>query len=76
MKIYILSLLFLSQSVLADVNFVDRIGVIVEEGIIMESEINDALEQAIKNLKKNAERVDPADTYLSDGSSKTSLKKN
>ena len=52
MKIYILSLLLLSKSVLADVNFVDRIGIIVEEGIIMESEVNNALEQAIKNLKK------------------------
>ena len=45
MKIYILSLLLLSKSVLADVNFVDRIGIIVEEGIIMESEVNNALEQ-------------------------------
>ena len=61
MKIYILSLLFLSQSVLADVNFVDRIGVIVEEGIIMESEINDALEQAIKNLKKNGNQIPPSE---------------
>ena len=59
MKIYILSLLLLSKLVLADVNFVDRIGVIVEEGIIMESEVNNALEQAIKNLKKNGNQIPP-----------------
>ena len=59
MKIYILSLLLLSKSVLADVNFVDRIGIIVEEGIIMESEVNNALEQAIKNLKKNNNQIPP-----------------
>ena len=59
MKIYILSLLFLSQSVLAVVNFVDRIGIIVEEGIIMESEVNKALEQALNNLKKNNNQIPP-----------------
>ena len=46
----ILCLLLFSQILLSNVNFVDRIGVIVEEGIIMESEVNNALEQAIKNL--------------------------
>ena len=55
----ILSLLLFSQIILANVNFVDRIGVIVEEGIIMESEVNNALEQAIINLKKNGNQIPP-----------------
>ena len=55
----ILCLLLFSQIILANVNFVDRIGVIVEEGIIMESEVNNALEQAIKNLKKNGNQIPP-----------------
>lgn len=55
----ILCLLLFSQILLANVNFVDRIGVIVEEGIIMESEVNNALEQAIKNLKKNGNQIPP-----------------
>lgn len=55
----ILCLLLFSQIILANVNFVDRIGVIVEEGIIMESEVNNALEQSIKNLKKNGNQIPP-----------------
>lgn len=55
----ILCLLLFSQILFANVNFVDRIGVIVEEGIIMESEVNNALEQAIKNLKKNGNQIPP-----------------
>ena len=55
----ILCLLLFSQILLSNVNFVDRIGVIVEEGIIMESEVNNALEQAIKNLKKNGNQIPP-----------------
>ena len=55
----ILCLLLFSQILLSNVNFVDRIGVIVEEGIIMESEVNNALEQAIKNLKKNGNQITP-----------------
>ena len=59
MKTYIFCLLIFSQLVLANVNFVDRIGISVEEGIIMESEVNNALEQAIKNLKKNNNQIPP-----------------
>ncbi len=59
MKIYILSLFFLNQVIFADVNFIDRIAIIVEEGIIMESEVNDALELAVKNIKKNKSQVPP-----------------
>ncbi len=55
----ILCLLLFSQILLSNINFVDRIGVIVEEGIIMESEVNNALEQAIKNLKKNGNQIPP-----------------
>ncbi len=59
MKIYILSLFFLNQVIFADVNFIDRIAIIVEEGIIMESEVNDAIELAVKNIKKNKSQVPP-----------------
>ncbi len=59
MKIYILSLFFLNQVIFADVKFIDRIAIIVEEGIIMESEVNDAIELAVKNIKKNKSQVPP-----------------
>ena len=61
----ILCLLLFSQILFTNVNFVDRIGVIVEEGIIMESEVNNALEQAIKNLKKNGNQIPPKEFLFS-----------
>jgi len=52
MKAIIFNLFFLSYLINADIKFIDRIAIIVEEGIIMESVVNKALENAISNLKK------------------------
>ena len=49
----------LSNLIFSEVEFLDRIAVIVDEGIIMESEVNDALEQTINNFKENGERLPP-----------------
>ena len=40
----------LSNLIFSEVDFLDRIAIIVDEGIIMESEVNDALEQTINNF--------------------------
>jgi peptidyl-prolyl cis-trans isomerase SurA len=45
--------------IFSDIDFIDRIAVIVDEGIIMESEVNRALERAITNLKKNNAQIPP-----------------
>ena len=52
MKLKILSLTLISQMIFSDIDFIDRIAVIVDEGIIMESEVNKALKRAISNLKQ------------------------
>ena len=49
----------LSNLIFSEVEFLDRIAVIVDEGIIMESEVNDALAQTINNFKENGERLPP-----------------
>ena len=49
----------LSSLIFSEVEFLDRIAIIVDEGIIMESEVNDALEQTINNFKENGERLPP-----------------
>ena len=49
----------LSNLIFSEVEFLDRIAVIVDEGIIMESEVNDALEQTINNFEENGERLPP-----------------
>ena len=59
MKLKILSLMLISQTIFSDVDFIDRIAVIVDEGIIMESEVNKALERAISNLKQNNTQIPP-----------------
>jgi peptidyl-prolyl cis-trans isomerase SurA len=59
MKLKILSLTLISQMIFSDVDFIDRIAVIVDEGIIMESEVNIALDRAISNLKKNNAQIPP-----------------
>ena len=61
MKLKILSLTLISQMIFSDIDFIDRIAVIVDEGIIMESEVNKALERAISNLKKNNAQIPPKD---------------
>ena len=59
MKLKILSLMLISQTIFSDIDFIDRIAVIVDEGIIMESEVNKALERAISNLKQNNTQIPP-----------------
>ncbi len=59
MKLKILSLTLISQMIFSDIDFIDRIAVIVDEGIIMESEVNKALERAITNLKQNKAQIPP-----------------
>ena len=59
MKLKILSLMLISQMIFSEIDFIDRIAVIVDEGIIMESEVNRALERAITNLKKNNAQIPP-----------------
>ena len=49
----------LSSLIFSEVEFLDRIAIIVDEGIIMESEVNDALEQTINNCKQSEERLPP-----------------
>ena len=49
----------LSNLIFSEVEFLDRIAIIVDEGIIMESEVNDALEQTINNFKESEERLPP-----------------
>ncbi len=59
MKRSILALIVFSHLSFAQINFIDRIAVIVEDGIIMESEVNEALEAAIDNLKKSNNQIPP-----------------
>ena len=59
MKFRILTLTLFSQIIFSDINFIDRIAVIVDEGIIMESEVNKSLERAITNLKQNNAQIPP-----------------
>tara|TARA_B100000575_G_scaffold271396_1_gene252646 strand:+ start:919 stop:2178 length:1260 start_codon:yes stop_codon:yes gene_type:complete len=59
MKRFFYCVFFLSPLIFSEINFLDRIAVIVDEGIIMESEVNDALENTIKNFNQNGERLPP-----------------
>ena len=59
MKFKILTLTLISQMIFSDIDFIDRIAVIVDEGIIMESEVNKALERAVSNLKLNNAQIPP-----------------
>ena len=59
MKLKILTFTLISQIIFSDIDFIDRIAVIVDEGIIMESEVNKALERAISNLKLNNAQIPP-----------------
>ena len=49
--------------VFSEINFVDRIAIIVEDGIIMESEVNEALKVSLNNLKKSNNQIPPKE-YL------------
>ena len=55
MKYYFLTFCFLSLFSIAEINFIDRIAIIVDDGIIMESELNEALENTITNFEESGE---------------------
>ncbi len=59
MKIYIFLLIIFSKFIFSKIDFLDQIAVIVDEGIIMESEVNLALENTIKNFKEKGEALPP-----------------
>tara|TARA_B100001989_G_scaffold91618_1_gene63783 strand:- start:42 stop:1316 length:1275 start_codon:yes stop_codon:yes gene_type:complete len=59
MKLKILTIMLTSQLAFSDIDFIDRIAVIVDEGIIMESEVNQALKRAISNFEKDNAQIPP-----------------
>ena len=63
MKIYFLLLIIFSKFIFSKIDFLDQIAVIVDEGIIMESEVNLALENTIKNFEEN-EKTLPSEKIL------------
>ena len=65
MKSYILAFCFYSLFLNAEINFIDRIAIIVDDGIIMESELNEALENTITNFEKSGERLPPREIIFS-----------
>ena len=58
MKFYLLVLFIFTKFIYSNINFLDQIAVIVDEGIIMESEVNIAL-GTIKNFQDNDEMLPP-----------------
>ena len=60
-----LILLSFANIILSDISFIDRIAIIVDEGIIMESELNEALENTIKNFEESGERLPPEEILFS-----------
>ena len=65
MKSYILALCFYSLFLNAEISFIDRIAIIVDDGIIMESELNEALENTITNFEERGERLPPREIIFS-----------
>ena len=65
MKSYILAFCFYSLFLNAEINFIDRIAIIVDDGIIMESELNEALENTITNFEESGERLPPREIIFS-----------
>ena len=59
MKFYLAIFFILSNLIFSEISFLDRIAIIVDEGIIMESEVNDAVENTINNFKQSGERLPP-----------------
>lgn len=59
MKFYLIVLFIFAKFIYSNINFLDQIAVIVDEGIIMESEVNIALENTIKNFQDNDEMLPP-----------------
>ena len=54
-------IILISQSIQlsAEIDVVDRIAIIVDDGIIMESEVNSALENTIKNIQSSNDQMPP-----------------
>jgi peptidyl-prolyl cis-trans isomerase SurA len=65
MKYYFLAFCFFSLFLHAEINFIDRIAIIVDDGIIMESELNEALENTISNFEESGERLPPREIIFS-----------
>ena len=65
MKIYIFIFCLFAKVIYSEVNFIDRIAIIVDEGIIMESELNDAIENTITNFKTNGDTLPPEEILFS-----------
>ena len=65
MKHYFLAFCFYSLFLHTEINFIDRIAIIVDDGIIMESELNKALENTITNFEESGERLPPREIIFS-----------
>ena len=65
MKYYFLAFCFFSLFSIAEISFIDRIAIIVDDGIIMESELNQALENTITNFEETGERLPPREIIFS-----------
>tara|TARA_B100000073_G_scaffold206872_1_gene171620 strand:- start:2274 stop:3527 length:1254 start_codon:yes stop_codon:yes gene_type:complete len=65
MKYYFLAFCFYSLFLHTEINFIDRIAIIVDDGIIMESELNKALENTITNFEESGERLPPREIIFS-----------
>ena len=65
MKFYFLIICFFTKFIYSEIAFLDRIAIIVDEGIIMESELNDAIENTINNFEINGEVLPPRDILFS-----------
>ena len=65
MKFKNVSILLLFKHIFSEINFIDRIAIIVDDGIIMESELNEALENTVKNFEESGERLPPREIIFS-----------
>ena len=57
--------LIFANTLISEISFIDRIAIIVDEGIIMESELNEALENTVKNFEESGERLPPREILFS-----------
>ena len=57
--------LIFANILISEISFIDRIAIIVDEGIIMESELNEALENTVKNFEESGERLPPREILFS-----------
>lgn len=65
MKYYFLAFCFFSLFIHSEINFIDRIAIIVDDGIIMESELNEAIENTVTNFEESGERLPPKEIIFS-----------